>query len=134
MTFTSYQVNSNKLLLFDTTPRSRAAKTEKKGIKISVSLIPWAMIQTVWGLLPYGRQTSQASHLHHCVLANLKEYHCRPFPSSRLSATDRLYPGFPARLLRCDLFHSLDARISGVGISAPAAGVSQRPGYGYLNG
>ena len=53
-----------------------------------------------------GIQTSQESHLHHCVLANLKEYHYRPFPSSHLSATDRLYPGFPARLLRCYLFHS----------------------------
>lgn len=51
-----------------------------------------------------GIQTSQVSHLHHCVLANLKVYHYRPFPSSRLSTTDRLYPGFPARLLRCDLF------------------------------
>ena len=64
-------------------------------------------VQTVCGSCPLrGRQTSQESHLHHCVLANLKEYHYRPFPSSHLSATDRLYPGFPARLLRCYLFHS----------------------------
>lgn len=53
-----------------------------------------------------GRQTSQESHLHHCVLANLKEYHYRPFPSSHLPTTDRLYPGCPARLLRCDLFYT----------------------------
>ena len=54
-----------------------------------------------------GRQTSQESHLHHCVLANLKEYHYRPFPSSHLPTTDRLYPGCPARLLRCDLFYNI---------------------------
>ena len=65
-------------------------------------------------------QTSQESHLHHCVLANLKEYHYRPFPSSHLSTTDRLYPGFPARLLRCDLFYTF----------LKCAGVSLRPGYG----
>lgn len=63
-------------------------------------------VQTVFGPCHSDRQTSQVSHLHHCVLANLKEYHYRPFPSSHLSATDRLYPGFPARLLRCYLFHS----------------------------
>lgn len=61
-------------------------------------------VQTVFGPCHSDRQTSQVSHLHHCVLANLKVYHYRPFPSSRLSTTDRLYPGFPARLLRCDLF------------------------------
>ena len=65
-------------------------------------------------------QTSQESHLHHCVLANLKEYHYRPFPSSHLSTTDRLYPGFPARLLRCDPFYTF----------LKCAGVSLRPGYG----
>ena len=63
-------------------------------------------VQTVFGPCHSDRQTSQVSHLHHCVLANLKVYHYRPFPSSRLSTTDRLYPGFPARLLRCYLFHS----------------------------
>ena len=51
----------------------------------------------------------------------------RPFPSSRLSTTDRLYPGFPARLLRCDLFHSMAGRKN---ICPIAAGVSLRPGYG----
>ena len=71
-----------------------------------------------------GRQTSQESHLHHCVLANLKEYHYRPFLSSHLPTTDRLYPGCPARLLRCDLFY----------IRQTDAGVSLRPGYGSLNG
>ena len=73
------------------------------------------------------RLTSQVSHLHHCVLANLKVYHYRPFPSSRLSTTDRLYPGFPARLLRCGLFHSMAGRKN---ICPIAAGVSLRPGYG----
>ena len=63
-------------------------------------------VQTVFGPCHSDRQTSQVSHLHHCVLANLKVYHYRPFPSSRLSTTDRLYPGFPALLLRCDLFYT----------------------------
>ena len=84
-------------------------------------------VQTVFGPCHSDRQTSQVSHLHHCVLANLKVYHYRPFPSSRLSTTDRLYPGFPARLLRCDLFHSMAGRKN---ICPIAAGVSLRPGYG----
>ena len=82
-------------------------------------------VQTVFGPCHSDRQTSQVSHLHHCVLANLKVYHYRPFPSSRLSTTDRLYPGFPARLLRCDLFHSMAGRKN---ICPIAAGVSLRPG------
>ena len=49
-------------------------------------------VQTVFGPCHSDRQTSQVSHLHHCVLANLKVYHYRPFPSSRrygrLDATD----------------------------------------------
>ena len=84
-------------------------------------------VQTVFGPCHSDRQTSQVFHLHHCVLANLKVYHYRPFPSSRLSTTDRLYPGFPARLLRCDLFHSMAGRKN---ICPIAAGVSLRPGYG----
>ena len=39
---------------------------------------------------------------------------------------DRLYLGFPARLLRCDLFHSMAGRKN---ICPIAAGVSLRPGY-----
>ncbi len=58
-------------------------------------------VQTVFGPCHSDRQTSQVSHLHHCVLANLKVYHYRPFPSSRLSTTDRLYPGKRLTYLNC---------------------------------
>lgn len=51
------------------------------------------------------RQTSQESHLHHCVLADLKEYHYGPFPIiAPVCHGQAVPPAFPLDSLDAILF------------------------------
>lgn len=52
-------------------------------------------VQTIFGPCHSDRQTSQVSHLHHCVLANLKVYHYRPFPLRACPPQTGCTPAFP---------------------------------------